>query len=165
MSDDQKYPSQLAERFQIRLPAGLRDRIKVYAERHGRSMNTEIVRILEREFPEPWSFEMKIDEIRKMIKALEFGIDENSINVLGNELRDTLKGIVTGRVYDFPDAGFEKVKETLERWDEIERQDAEDRTMEYLDEEEFESFQEHGTTAKIVFPEDPEFPDDGQDKK
>lgn len=55
MSEKEKYPSELAERFQIRLPAGLRDRIKSYAEQHGRSMNTEIVRVLEHEFPDPFS--------------------------------------------------------------------------------------------------------------
>lgn len=51
MRDDRKYPSQLAERFQIRLPDGLRARIAVFAGDQGRSMNAEIVRVLEREFP------------------------------------------------------------------------------------------------------------------
>lgn len=52
MSDDEreKYPSELAERFQVRLPAGLRDRIKADAEKHSRSMNAEIVARLE-DFP------------------------------------------------------------------------------------------------------------------
>lgn len=52
MSDDEreKYPSELAERFQVRLPPGLRDRIKADAEKHGRSMNAEIVARLE-DFP------------------------------------------------------------------------------------------------------------------
>lgn len=53
MAENDKYPSELAERFQIRLPAGLRDRIKAYAEKNGRSMNTEIVRALEEAFPKP----------------------------------------------------------------------------------------------------------------
>lgn len=41
------------DKYVLRLPDGLRDRIKAYAERHGRSMNAEIVRVLEREFPAP----------------------------------------------------------------------------------------------------------------
>ena len=49
--------------FQLRLPDGLRERIKTYAERHGRSMNAEIVRILEREFPEPWRIEDRVNEL------------------------------------------------------------------------------------------------------
>lgn len=53
MSERDKYPSEVAERFQIRLPDGLRDRIKEAADRNGRSMNSEIVSVLEREYPAP----------------------------------------------------------------------------------------------------------------
>ncbi|MGH2342560.1 Arc family DNA-binding protein [Segnochrobactraceae bacterium EtOH-i3] len=50
MSDDKKFPSQLAERFQVRMPDGLRDRIRDAAEHNGRSMNAEIVARLEESF-------------------------------------------------------------------------------------------------------------------
>ncbi|ARC90382.1 Arc family DNA-binding protein [Rhodovulum sp. MB263] len=54
MSDsDSKYPSELAERFQVRLPRGMRDRIKAAAEANNRSMNAEIVAALEEKFPSP----------------------------------------------------------------------------------------------------------------
>ncbi|MCF3932886.1 Arc family DNA-binding protein [Acuticoccus sp. M5D2P5] len=53
MGDDPKYPSQLAERFQIRLPDGLRDRIRDAAERNHRSMNAEILCVLLDAYPEP----------------------------------------------------------------------------------------------------------------
>lgn len=43
----------LTDKFMLRLPDGLRDRIKVSADMNGRSMNSEIVAILEREFPAP----------------------------------------------------------------------------------------------------------------
>ena len=49
----EKYPSQLAERFQIRLPDGMRDRLRYAAEMSGRSMNAEIVHRLELTFAEP----------------------------------------------------------------------------------------------------------------
>lgn len=52
MNDEEKYPSQLAERFQIRLPDGMRDRIRQAAEENGRSMNAEIVHRLEASFPQ-----------------------------------------------------------------------------------------------------------------
>ncbi|RAW93976.1 MULTISPECIES: Arc family DNA-binding protein [unclassified Photorhabdus] len=42
-----KYPSQEMERFNVRLPAGMRDAIAERAEKHGRSMNSEIVQILQ----------------------------------------------------------------------------------------------------------------------
>lgn len=45
-----KYPSQLAERFQIRMPDGLRDKIRAAAEENKRSMNTEIIARLEESF-------------------------------------------------------------------------------------------------------------------
>lgn len=47
MIDDNKFPSQLAERFQIRLPDGMRDQIREAAEANGRSMNAEIITRLE----------------------------------------------------------------------------------------------------------------------
>lgn len=47
MDDLDKFPSQLAERFQVRLPDGMRDRLKAAAEANKRSMNTEIVARLE----------------------------------------------------------------------------------------------------------------------
>ncbi len=41
--EKEPYPSTLAERFQVRLPPGLRDEIKAAAEANGRSMNAEII--------------------------------------------------------------------------------------------------------------------------
>jgi len=45
--NEQKYPSQLAERFQIRMPDGLREQIRRHAEANKRSMNAEIISLLE----------------------------------------------------------------------------------------------------------------------
>lgn len=54
MSEEpKKYPSDLAERFQVRMPAGLRDRIAAAAELNNRSMNAEIVVTLEEKYPPP----------------------------------------------------------------------------------------------------------------
>lgn len=53
MSEDQKYPSQLAERFQVRMPEGLRDEIKLSADVNGRSMNAEIIHRLKNAFYTP----------------------------------------------------------------------------------------------------------------
>lgn len=46
--EDHKFPSQLAERFQVRMPDGLRDRLRAAAAENNRSMNAEIVSRLER---------------------------------------------------------------------------------------------------------------------
>lgn len=49
----QPYPSQTQDRFIVRLPDGLRDRIAVAAKANGRSMNSEIVGTLEKAYPIP----------------------------------------------------------------------------------------------------------------
>lgn len=43
--------SAASDQFQLRLPEGMRDRIKAAADRHGRSMNAEIVSTLEDKYP------------------------------------------------------------------------------------------------------------------
>lgn len=48
--DDRKFPSQVAERFQIRMPDGLRDALRVAAASNNRSMNSEIISRLEGSF-------------------------------------------------------------------------------------------------------------------
>ncbi len=42
-----KFPSQLQDKFNLRFPDGMRDDIAERAKRNGRSMNSEIVSILE----------------------------------------------------------------------------------------------------------------------
>ncbi|MDE9557339.1 Arc family DNA-binding protein [Xenorhabdus bovienii] len=42
-----KYPSQEMDRFNVRMPAGMRDEITKIAELSGRSMNSEIVQMLQ----------------------------------------------------------------------------------------------------------------------
>ncbi|KAA1280396.1 Arc family DNA-binding protein [Citrobacter pasteurii] len=42
-----KFPSQEMDRFNVRLPAGMREDIAERAKRNGRSMNSEIIAALE----------------------------------------------------------------------------------------------------------------------
>lgn len=76
MSEDiHKYPSQLAERFQVRMPDGLRDRIAEAAKANNRSMNSEIVARLQMTFDDPPSQETiekvmaRLDQIEAKLKA------------------------------------------------------------------------------------------------
>lgn len=46
MSDRSQYPSEQADKFLLRFPDGLRDRIKARASENGRSMNAEIIQML-----------------------------------------------------------------------------------------------------------------------
>ena len=53
----------------VRLPDGMRDRIKAAATVGGRSMNAEIVRVLEQAFPEPEAISLT-EDIRQVELAL-----------------------------------------------------------------------------------------------
>ncbi|WP_315855513.1 Arc family DNA-binding protein [Rhizobium leguminosarum] len=59
-----------SDQFPLRLPDGLRDRIKVAAERGGRSMNTEIVRALELAFPKPVSLKDRLELLPDLFSAV-----------------------------------------------------------------------------------------------
>jgi len=48
--EDKRYPSHTLDKFQLRFPDGMRDRIKQAAEESGRSMNAEIIHRLEQSF-------------------------------------------------------------------------------------------------------------------
>lgn len=47
------YPSDKQDQFMLRLPDGMRDRIKAAAEENNRSMNAEIVATLTEKYPDP----------------------------------------------------------------------------------------------------------------
>jgi plasmid stability protein len=53
-----------SDKFMLRLPDGMRERIKYSAEAHGRSMNAEIVQALEDAFPS--SGHPKVQETMKL---------------------------------------------------------------------------------------------------
>lgn len=53
MTERDPYPSEKQDRFIVRLPDGMRDRIKAAAAENNRSMNAEIVATLEEKYPRP----------------------------------------------------------------------------------------------------------------
>lgn len=57
------FPSQTQDKFVLRLPDGLRDRIKAAAEASGRSMNSEIVSLLEERYPAPVDGPLNLDAL------------------------------------------------------------------------------------------------------
>lgn len=144
-----------SDQFLLRFPPGLRERVKWYADQKGRSLNEQIIRLLEREFPEPQTFEATIANIRGMIRMLEKGFDQGSVGVLENELREALRGISAGRIYDFPDAAYEDISKAIEAWDEAVRENEQDDVHMDMDDEELDNLAETGSTAKIVFVGEP----------
>ena len=53
MSDNETRS--LTDKFMLRLPDGMRDRIKAAAEANNRSMNSEILAVLEEKYPQPFA--------------------------------------------------------------------------------------------------------------
>ncbi|MHA6641317.1 Arc family DNA-binding protein [Mesorhizobium sp. A623] len=59
------------DQFLVRLPDGMRERIKAKADRADMSMNEAIVWCLEQFFPAPQTFDQKIDELVKKVALLK----------------------------------------------------------------------------------------------
>lgn len=73
-SDIRPRPLQTEDKYVLRLPDGMRDRIKAAAEKNNRSMNAEIVATLEEAYPEPeYTHEQFIDDwIAPIYRADDF---------------------------------------------------------------------------------------------
>jgi hypothetical protein len=68
------FPSQNLDKIVIRVPDGLRDRIARAAKDNGRSVNAELVRLLESHYPAPPS----LKEIEDELDLLAFTIKNSS---------------------------------------------------------------------------------------
>ncbi|HIH4316802.1 TPA: Arc family DNA-binding protein [Morganella morganii] len=64
-----KYPSQLQDKFNLRLPDGMKDAIAERADKYGRSMNSEIIQILSDKLSGPESLQVDI-EFHKLFKEI-----------------------------------------------------------------------------------------------
>lgn len=105
------------DQFIVRLPPGMRDRIKTQAERLGLSMNEAIVHCLEEYFPRPASFEDRVEHLAELVAALKDGSDlEERIDEIASEIDSTLHDIFADKL--IVTAGFaEKVAERIEAWE------------------------------------------------
>ncbi|WEK50286.1 MAG: Arc family DNA-binding protein [Candidatus Kaistia colombiensis] len=102
------------EQFQLRLPMGLRDRVKAHAERHGRSTNAEIVRVLEREFPAPKPVEERVLEVLDLIGVLTLGPPSGGTVRIVEEIEAMLKRMAGGQVSDIDPELQSKIRWQLE---------------------------------------------------
>ena len=85
-----KFPSEEAERFQIRLPDGMRSRIRAAAAANGRSMNAEIIATLEAAYPPDRTIEDTIYFAKQILGEYQ---DAREFPRL-RELRDMLGDLV-----------------------------------------------------------------------
>lgn len=136
MSEKDKFPSDAADRFQLRLPPGLRDRIKAYAERHGRSMNTEIVRVLEKEFPPPASIGERVDDLLALLPALKKLDDNAGIGNLIEGIHATLRDVASGRIKVESQQTRNEVRTLLHEWEHLQSENEFSRVAQFMDDEE-----------------------------
>ena len=121
-------PGRGSDQFPLRLPDGLRDRIKASAEAHGRSMNAEIVRVLEEKYPEPWPLHVRLRYLTDLLRALKKVRGyEGAIDELTAEVLETVEGIASGRVPDLEEETRGKVRDLLSDWYEGRAEDEENR--------------------------------------
>lgn len=141
------------DQFQLRLPPGLRERIKAYADRHGRSMNTEIVRLLEREFPEPVSIERRIGDLLDSIAVLKDGnASDARIESLVQQIEDTVEGIYSGRVRGLDELTRQGIRSSVDQWRMDHAENEHENVVADLDDEEIASLQRIGSTEKFEDP-------------
>ena len=113
-------------------------------------MNTEIVRVLQREFPEPWSLADRITQLVALSHALTETIGNDELDKLGATLLATVEGVAFGRVTGIDDETREHVADWLNEWNEqletITREDPRNS----FDAEEKENWEKTRSTAKFV---------------
>lgn len=83
----EKYPSELADRFIVRLPDGMRDRISEAAKAAGRSMNAEIVSRLQS------TFEPHLRMSPEAVESLRTVLDDHGRRI-AEELRADIRRMV-----------------------------------------------------------------------
>lgn len=93
-----KSTVQPQDKYVVRLPDGMRERIKKAAEDAGRSMNSEIVRALEIAFPEPISIKERLEELHHLLSALSKvrGVQQ-AVDALTEEVASVVQAATEGR--------------------------------------------------------------------
>lgn len=140
------------EQFQLRLPPGLRDRVKAYAERRGTSINTEIVRVLEREFPIQWPFKDRLRGLADAMSILSAGKDDPRVNELIVAFKETVQGVVSGRVTGVPTETREAIESMWRRYQESEAENEIESWQSEIDEEEARALEIIGRPDKYAIP-------------
>ncbi len=107
------------DKFMLRLPEGMRERIKYKAQRAGMSMNEAIVWCLEKHFPATTTIEAKLDELAELVSILKGDNTYDGVDRLISEVRKTITEVGADRVKASPD--FEElVTKRYEQWQEWE---------------------------------------------
>lgn len=118
-------------------------------------MNTEIVRVLEREFPEQWDVDDRMEHLGDMLAILKAGTADPNIDKFVQDLRETVEGVVTGRLKGVTEEAREQVETLWERFrfrEAEDEYDAERDRQSELDAEEYRMLNKTGRTDKLAEP-------------
>lgn len=111
----------------LRLPDGMRERIKAKADRAGMSMNEAVVWCLEQYFPAPVTIEDKLKDLADLVAILKAsGPDYQRIDDIYNDLRETLDGVAEKKI-KAPESFGQMVWERLHDLDLARLEDERDR--------------------------------------
>jgi len=81
-----KTPNDELDKFLLRMPDGLRARIKAAADTNNRSMNAEIITTLEREYPVPITLDDVVADVHETIKLLRRFKGKHLLMTLADDL-------------------------------------------------------------------------------
>jgi hypothetical protein len=76
---------QFTDKFMLRMPDGMRDRIKAKAEQNGVSMNAEIIHALHRYFPAPQDVGDILNDLAQNLSFVEPELRKKVIDSLSDE--------------------------------------------------------------------------------
>ncbi len=127
-----------SDQFMVRLPEGMRERIKRAADRNGRSMNAEVVATLEHTYPPEPSMEELISRVHHAIEMAERPHSLPYKKVLIEALSDfeerLSSGIdfeqATGRWWTPEDAKFAGAFDRVQRWKRVQEHGIEQPDLE-----------------------------------
>lgn len=98
-----KFPSQTQDKFTVRFPDGMRDAIAKRAEANGRSMNSEIIQILQDALDGKISYIDLIADTKKPTETVE------------DELRIMLSNVMAGVVKEKMDILISNATKAIEK--------------------------------------------------
>ncbi len=137
----------------VSIPDALMGRIAAYAKRQGRTPNEEINRLLEREYPEQWDVDDRMEYLAEMLAILKGGTSDSRIDHFIREVRDTVEGVMSGRVKGVTPQARGDVESLWQRYQERSAEDAYYESAEYeYDEEETRMSGKIGRPEKLAEP-------------
>jgi hypothetical protein len=104
------YPSEIADRFIVRMPEGLRDRIAAAAKANSRSMNSEIVATLEEAYPPEPTIEDVLAYARMLANNFVEAPNYADLRALREAMKDVVEQLQHGAEHGYPEPEIETLK-------------------------------------------------------